>query len=405
MMKGSYQKYHKAIYLGLLILFANHVSAQVTPGKVVLNTPVTGQVMDHGTGVQWQFDWQDVPGATRYQILVEHANKTDRLLNTYVTESSSYTYTFTRDLDAKLTKDAWGWWVRAQIGSEWGPWSNPHTIYLKEKTAPAPPPEPTIATRRVIPILSSPPENAVLENGHNGGLNWTFTWHRVPGAARYEIKVGSVKGGQEFSEYVDASKTSYTYTTSTYVKEEFLSGWYWEVRAGFNGKWSKWSRQHKFSVKPLPPKPTDRFGSSYFRIMGGFINAYLGQEQVIYPNSREVLYGPLRLVVEHDSEEFLEFQLEYQNRDTELYAIKGYGRGSNNQREELGYLNFNLEFSRSPEMLWKIEVHPSGYFQIVTEDGRYAIEIMDANNREQKLHMQLVEKSTAQRQSFKIIRN
>lgn len=384
------------------------------PQKVVLSTPVTGQVMDHGTGVVWNFDWADVPGATRYQILIEHSNKSDRLLNTYVDGGSEYSYTFKRDIAENLTREPWGWWVRAQVGSEWGAWSDPHTIFLKQKQnvspAPPPPPTPTPVPQPApvpTPQLISPQNNTSLLNGADGGLNWTFQWRGVPGANRYEIKVGYQETGVHFDEFVDGNRTSYTYKYDGFIKEDFLRDWYWEVRAEINGRWSEWSPRKRFNVhsRDYKPEPINNFGTGYFRIMGGFINAYLGKEETVYSTSREVMYGPTVLAVQHEDDQFLEFQLEGQSATEEKYLIKAYMRDYNNRREELGYLDYSLEFRGGPDQAWIIRQHPRGYFQIMTQDGRMALEIKDAERAGDKLHMKLEPTSGAQRQSFRINRN
>ncbi len=384
------------------------------PQKVVLNTPVTGQVMDHGTGVVWNFDWADVPGAYRYQILIEHSNKSDRLLNTYVDGASEYSYTFKRDIAENLTREPWGWWVRAQVGSEWGAWSDPHTIFLKQKQnvspAPPPPPTPTPVPQPALvptPQLISPQSNTSLLNGADGGLNWTFQWRGVPGANRYEIKVGYQETGVHFDEFVDGNRTSYTYKYDGFIKEDFLRDWYWEVRAEVNGRWSEWSPRNRFNVhsQNYKPEPINNFGTGYFRIMGGFINAYLGKEETVYSTSREVMYGPTVLAVQHEDDQFLEFVLEGQSATEEKYLIKAYMRDYNNRREELGYLDYSLEFRGGPDQTWIIRQHPRGYFQIMTQDGRMALEIKDAERAGDKLHMKLEPTSGAQRQSFRINRN
>lgn len=386
------------------------------PQKVLLNTPVTGRVLDHGTGVVWNFDWADVPGATRYQILIEHSNKSDRLLNTYVDGGSNYTYTLRKDIPENLTREPWGWWVRAQVGSEWGAWSDPHTIFLKQKenVSPAPPPPPPTPTPTPVPQPVtvpaprniSPAQNATLANGYETGLKWTFSWSSVPGASRYELLVGDTGGGTFYRSVLNGTTKTYEKSGSV-IKEEFLTGWLWKVRAEVNGTWSDWSSPYYFSVhsRDYKPEPINNFGTGYFRIMGGFINAYLGKEETVYSTSREVMYGPTVLAVQHEDDQFLEFQLEGQSATEEKYLIKAFMRDYNNRREELGYLDYSLEFRGSPDQTWIIRQHPRGYFQILTQDGRMALEIMDAERAGDKLHMKLEPASRAQRQAFRINRN
>lgn len=492
------KKYSVVWALVIMTGFQTSGMAQEKPGVPVLLSPVHGQLMDHGEGVVWRFDWSDVPNVTGYQILVEHMNQQDRLVNTYTTESS-YTYTFTKDLTQDLMERPWGWWIRARNGNTFGDWTKPFTLHMKQRppapelyqpgdnaymangspdgrtnyswtfdwsdipgaatyeirinspvqkgwidyhvresryvhnqTNPipnsslngwswqvrgavdgtiglwSPPKSFRVAESKIVvpaPQNVSPKNYAKLLNGYGTGLKWPFSWTAVPGASRYELLIGDTDGGTFYT--ATTSGTSHTYEKSgTIIKEEFLTGWLWKVRAEVNGTWSDWGPVSYFTVygRDEKPEPINKFGTGYLRISGGFINSYLGKEETVYSTSREVMYGPTVLAIQHENKQFLEFVLEGQSPTEEKYAIKAIFRDYNNRREELGYLDFNMEFSGNPRQLWRIEPHRLGHYQIMTEDRQMALEIVDANYSNDKLHIELKPRTSAVRQSFKINR-
>ena len=152
------------LYLLLLLSYSQNLWAQPKPGPVTLLSPVTGMVMENRAGAVWNFDWTDASNATSYQILIEHTNKKDVLLNTEV-RGSSHAFILPYQVASHLSTQAWGWWVRARNGATWGPWSKPFTLYLPEHLT-ATPPQPY-----------APYANTVMKNGNresDASYTWTF---------------------------------------------------------------------------------------------------------------------------------------------------------------------------------------------------------------------------------------
>tara|TARA_R110000868_G_scaffold304437_21_gene565404 strand:+ start:36335 stop:37777 length:1443 start_codon:yes stop_codon:yes gene_type:complete len=480
------------------LVLVSPATARQQIGKVVLGTPVNGLIMNHGVGVTWDFDWPDIPNATRYQILIENANKEDRLVNTYVS-TSNFSYTFTKDLTARAMERPWGWWVRAGNSTTWGEWSSPHTIYLEEKI-----PAPTIyhpqtsallssvspnnstnytwtfdwsdipgaqtyeirlnnpsqqnvfdyhvreskyVYNQTVPILSSnlngwswqvraavdgkiglwselfyfnvepartvvtvpnpnfPTQNAVLPNGLNTGLKWSFNWFPVSGATQYELVIGYTNGGEFFRTTVNRSNYDYINATTS-IKNEFLTGWLWKIRAQVNGVWSDWSQDMLFSVEHTGEglEPINKYGNDYYKIMGGFINAYLACKTEVY-GGRDVTFGPTNIVIEHEGDDKCEFQFVGTSKTEELYLIKVFRRNYANEREEIGYLSYNLEVRNSQNYLWKIDNPPVGYFRIYEPNSNMAIEILDGTSYDPELKVDLKPMSRHQRQSMRFVKN
>src|SRR5262245_58808619 len=64
------------------------------PRPPTLLSPPDGAVLDNGCNnprtdsIVWEFDWSDVPGATRYHLIVEHVGATLPAINIFTASSS-----------------------------------------------------------------------------------------------------------------------------------------------------------------------------------------------------------------------------------------------------------------------------------------------------------------------------
>jgi hypothetical protein len=96
----------------------------LSPGPVLV-LPAAGATLDNATPggerVVWEFDWSDVPGATRYHLYVADAAELRTALNDPTLTSSSL-----RGAVRHITEQyrpGWRWKVRALVNGVWSDWS------------------------------------------------------------------------------------------------------------------------------------------------------------------------------------------------------------------------------------------------------------------------------------------
>ena len=77
---------------------------------------------DKSNGITWDFDWSDVPGATRYHIRV-WKNPALPVVNKMNVASSDYQHDSPQSFIINSNRTGWQWRVRARVGTVWGPWS------------------------------------------------------------------------------------------------------------------------------------------------------------------------------------------------------------------------------------------------------------------------------------------
>jgi hypothetical protein len=106
----------------------------LTPGPTMVK-PASGATLDNGTpdgrkAALWEFDWSDVPGATRYHLYVYVAGaraKFPVINNPSLTESSFRTGV---GHFADPLRLGWHWKVRALVKDVWSDWSEERTFDL-----------------------------------------------------------------------------------------------------------------------------------------------------------------------------------------------------------------------------------------------------------------------------------
>ncbi len=186
------------------------------PAKPVLVSPVNGQVLAHGSGVDWVFNWQEVPGASRYQLLVEHSNGQDVFFNGIVF-GTTFATTLSAPITDHLSNDAWSWWVRAEVGNEWGEWSTNNYFYVENNAT-------------SVPSLQYPTANAQLPNGildSNTEYTWEFSWNTVSGVPAYQIQIRD--NLQQLWHSNTIGYTPYSIPLYSAILPEHLNGWSWRV--------------------------------------------------------------------------------------------------------------------------------------------------------------------------------
>lgn len=103
-------------------------ASPMAPPAPFLISPINGAVMDNGCkpnpdGIAWDFDWSDVPGATRYHLRV-WKNPALPIINNMSIPSSSFNYASApADHIINTNLSGWRWMVRARVRGAWGRWS------------------------------------------------------------------------------------------------------------------------------------------------------------------------------------------------------------------------------------------------------------------------------------------
>ncbi len=322
----------------------NPVNPTPKPAKVVLNKPVTGQVITNKVGAIIQFDWKAVANANEYQLLVEHKNKKDKLLNT-LTRNSNYQLKLSSPINKTLAKDAWGWWVRAKVGNTWGAWSKPNTVYFK-----------TPPTINNIPKLLKPAANTTLANGmQNNSISytWYFDWANVPNAQQYEILISHpTNAGKSLRKTV--TKSEYKLVQKHHKSSAELLGWSWKVRAIINGSYTNWSISQKFTVhKPkINPTPSVNFVT---QSKNSFTKAWKNRH-------------------------FAKFSNKVNNRKT----LTGYDMTSKKFAMNASYQNWRIKSLGNNTYQLQVEVNGKFWSLAAANDRKGNVQIV-ANNRNDKM--------------------
>jgi len=119
---------HIAGALALSALFALGEPVRNLPiAPPTLTSPANGALMDNGcqdrsNGITWDFDWNNVPGATAYHIRVWR-NPALPVINQMDVATSDYHYDSPQTYIINTNRIGWRWRVRAKAEGVWGPWS------------------------------------------------------------------------------------------------------------------------------------------------------------------------------------------------------------------------------------------------------------------------------------------
>jgi hypothetical protein len=107
-----------------------------------LVSPANGAVMDNGcldksNGITWDFDWNDVAGATQYHLRVWR-NPNLPLVNDMNIQQSSYHYDSPQSYIINSNLNGWRWMVRAKVHGVWGGWSEVRFFRVERLNADCP---------------------------------------------------------------------------------------------------------------------------------------------------------------------------------------------------------------------------------------------------------------------------
>ena len=188
----------------------------IRPQAPELEYPNNGEVINENL----QFEWSDVEGAQKYQIIVSdnfNFNNNGTIINTI--SSGSYLYSF--DFINNVQEGNYYWKVRTQ--SELGIWSEFSEHNFFEVISP-PKPE-----------LYSPIDlSSLIELD-------SLIWMSPIDLSQYQIEITNQKTGEIFSDYT----TSTNYTNLSYALDEGTH--YWRIRSQNNmGMWSDWTEPWYF---------------------------------------------------------------------------------------------------------------------------------------------------------------
>ena len=107
------------------LVSSGHVRQRGVP---TLRSPEDRAVMDNGCydrtdGVEWAFEWEGIPGASRYHLRVFVAHAENPAIDNPNIEKPSYRDRSPGGYVTDRNRLGWRWKVRAMVGGEWGEWS------------------------------------------------------------------------------------------------------------------------------------------------------------------------------------------------------------------------------------------------------------------------------------------
>lgn len=225
-----------------------------------LVSPSQGATVDNGRtdiydGIEWNFDWSDCPGATRYHLYVTGPGAAYPIIDQDMIPGSSYHHV-SRGYIMDKNRLGWMWKVRANVDGRWSEWSKIRTFDAEPVNSdPQPPSNPQVCTV----ALQSPKAGALLDNGRTDGedsIEWDFDWSDCRGATQYHLYVIG-PGAKNPVIDVDTGATSAYHTVGLgeYIVNNNRFGWTWKVRACVNGQWGEWSEVWVFDVEPVDADP------------------------------------------------------------------------------------------------------------------------------------------------------
>ena len=104
----------------LFVSCATPAAPSVLSGSPTLLSPPNGAVLDNGCNnprtdsIVWEFDWSDVPGATRYRLIVEHVGSAMPTIDVF-TASSFYARAEAGAYIIERNRFDWQWRVEAEV--------------------------------------------------------------------------------------------------------------------------------------------------------------------------------------------------------------------------------------------------------------------------------------------------
>jgi hypothetical protein len=111
---------------------------------------------------------------------------------------------------------------------------------------------------RILIILISPEEGAVLDNGRydrQDDIVWDFDWSDVPGATKYHLYVKHTGSLYPVINREVYGSSYHHLSEGSYIINSNRFNWKWKVRAFIDDMWSEWSEVRSFDVEPINTDP------------------------------------------------------------------------------------------------------------------------------------------------------
>lgn len=110
----------------VMILVASVTVLSQSPPELVSPTPMQEMdngCMDRSNGIEWDFEWQPVDGASKYQIWVKSDGAPIPAINGKSVKDTTYQHRAPKTYIGGSRPTRWSWRVRARVGSKWTEWS------------------------------------------------------------------------------------------------------------------------------------------------------------------------------------------------------------------------------------------------------------------------------------------
>ena len=125
-----------SVYKRATLTATKTLSITVRPASPTLTSPLEGAVLDNGcdfaeNNIEWDFDWSDVSGATKYHLYVQHTGSPLALINDEEVTASAYNYVDSGHIINANRLD-WRWKVRALVNGIWSKWSEERSFDVEQ---------------------------------------------------------------------------------------------------------------------------------------------------------------------------------------------------------------------------------------------------------------------------------
>ncbi len=205
--------------------------------KPYLTAPKENAVLDNGCEgsnntdmLEWYFEWNEVAGATQYQLLVTIPGAPHPAINR-TTTNTHYTHLRNTSFIGNAVTDNWEASVRALVDDVWTPWyGGAGDLPLKFSVEPV--------NTDCPPLITAPLPQATLDNGCNGvneTMTWDFEWTEIEGATEYQL---IVRHPSVSVNTVNEIVTTNSWTLSRFTQiNTYFTDWTVKVRAKVDGLW------------------------------------------------------------------------------------------------------------------------------------------------------------------------
>ncbi len=225
--------------------------------KPYINIPAENDLLDNGcmegnNPIVWPFQWNEVDGATIYQLNVTyHTSSLPFIDELLTTNEFTYIHDHPDGIVPNFALDYWVIKIRAWVNGAWTPWygsqgNQPLVLSAEPVSTDCP------------PLITFPLPQDTLDNGCNGVnelQEWHFEWTEVEGATEYQLVIKHPSIGMNTFD-VTVPTNSWTYSQFNQINTYF-TGWTAKVRAKVDGIWTAYhgsmieEEVMSFNVEPV----------------------------------------------------------------------------------------------------------------------------------------------------------